>query len=104
MKGVSTAKADSSSLCYYALQIYGPKGELVHQDKCWDSDWWQDLGKLDELGCRKNYLDDHSVSFLLKIAIKRMKPAEVAEVQCRDKSLFTYGTDFKQYKQLTGVE
>ena len=40
MKGVSTAKPDSSSLCYYALQLYGLQGELIHQDKCWNSDWW----------------------------------------------------------------
>lgn len=52
----------------------------MHQDKCFESDWWEDLGKLDELGCRKNHLDDHSVSLMLKTAIKRMKPAETSEV------------------------
>ena len=33
-----------------------------------------------------------------------MKPAEVAEIECRDKSLFTYGSDFKLFKESTGVE
>jgi len=28
---------------------------------------------------------------MLKNAIKRMKPAEIAEIECRDKSLFVYG-------------
>ena len=43
MKGVSTAKPDSASLAYFALQIYSPQGTLLHEDSCWNSDWWEDL-------------------------------------------------------------
>ena len=78
VRGVSTAKPDSSSLVYYALRIADPKGTVLYSDDCFESDWWEDFGKLEELGCRKNYLDDFSVSAMLKQAIKRMKPAEVA--------------------------
>lgn len=54
---------------------------------------------MEELNCRKNYLDDYSVSEMLKQAIKRMKPAEIAEIECRDKELFQNGHDFEDYKK-----
>lgn len=41
---------------------------------------------------------------MLKEAIKRMKPAEVAEIECRNKEMFQYGTDFEEYKALLKVE
>ena len=50
---------------------------------------------MDQLkGIRKNHLDDYSISKLLRKAIKRMKPAEIALVECRDKELFQYGADY----------
>lgn len=36
---------------------------------------------------------------MLKQAIKRMKPAEIAEVECRDVSLFEFGSDYEYYCQ-----
>jgi hypothetical protein len=81
---VSTAKPDSSSLVYYALKFIDSNKETVYMDDCFESDWWEDFGKLDEINCRKSFLDDYSVSKMLKDAIKRMKPAEVAEIECRN--------------------
>ena len=50
---------------------------------------------LDQIkGIRKNYLDDYKISKMLKKTIKRMKPAEVAMVECRDMDMFLYGSDF----------
>jgi hypothetical protein len=51
---------------------------VINEDECWNSDWWEDTSKLEELGCRKSHLDDQSVSLMFKHAVKRMKPAEVA--------------------------
>lgn len=104
VRGVSTAKPDSASLIYYALKFIDSAKNTVHTDACFDSDWWEDFGKLDELNCRKNYLDDYSVSKMLKEAIKRMKPAEVAEIECRNGEMFTYGTDYEEYKLHLKVE
>lgn len=58
VKGVSTAKPDSSSLVYYALKYYSPNGEVLFEDPFFNSDWWEDFSKLDLLGCRKSHLDD----------------------------------------------
>ena len=69
VKGISTARADSSSLVYYALKFFDGNKKLIHEDKCFQSDWWEDFNKLDELGCRKSYLDDYSVSKMLKATI-----------------------------------
>ena len=33
-----------------------------------------------------------------------MKPAEIAELECRDPSLFQYGEDYKDYLQFIGVQ
>jgi hypothetical protein len=41
---------------------------------------------------------------MLKQAIQRMKPAEVAEVECRDNEMFQYGTDFEDYKKYLKVD
>jgi hypothetical protein len=58
---------------------------------------------LDQLqGVRKNHLDDYSISKLLRKAIKRMKPAEIALVEGRDKDLFQYGSDYEEVKALLG--
>lgn len=57
IKGVSTAKPESASLIYYALKFLDPNKKVLHEDPCFNSDWWEDYGKLDILGCRKNYLD-----------------------------------------------
>jgi hypothetical protein len=78
VKGVSTARADSSSLVYFSLRFFDENKKLLYEDKCFNSDWWEDFFKLDELGCRKTYLDDYSVSKMLKSVIKRTKPAEIA--------------------------
>jgi hypothetical protein len=67
----------------------------LKEDACFNSDWWEDFGKLDLIGCRKSYLDDYSVSDMLKNSIKRMKPAEIAEIECRDLTMFTYGQDYE---------
>lgn len=75
VRGVSTAKPDSSSLVYYALKFIDSNKDVVYADKCFESDWWEDFSALEKLECRKNYLDDYSVSQMLKEAIKRMKPA-----------------------------
>lgn len=37
---------------------------------------------------------------MLKKVIKRMKPAEIAFVECRDKELFQFGQDYEEMKQL----
>jgi hypothetical protein len=72
-------------------------------DECFDSDWWEDFGKLEQLkGIRRNHLDDYSISKLLRKTIKRMKPAEIALVECRDKELFQYGCDYDELKALIG--
>lgn len=104
IRGVSTAKPDSSSLIYYALKFIDTNKAPIHSDTCFDSDWWEDFGKLDLLNCRKNYLDDYSVSKMLREAIKRMKPAEVAEIECRNSDMFRYGSDFEDYKAWLKVE
>jgi hypothetical protein len=39
------------------LKFLDSNKNILFQDKCFNSDWWEDFGKLDELGCRKNYLD-----------------------------------------------
>lgn len=39
-------------------------------------------------------MDEYKMSKLLKASMKRMKPAEVSEIECRDMSLFQYGHDF----------
>ena len=57
IKGVSTAKPESSSLIYYALKYLDSNKKVLHEDACFNSDWWEDYGKLDILGCRQNYLD-----------------------------------------------
>lgn len=101
---MSTAKPDSASLVYYALKFITAGRETIHMDECFESDWWEDFGKLEELKCRKNYLDDYSVSKMLKEAIQRMKPAEVAEIECRDREMFEYGSDFEDYKHYMKVE
>lgn len=75
IKGVSTSKPESSSLIYYALKFVDQKKEVVFQDSFFNSDWWEDFGVLDQLGCRKSYLDDYTVSKMLKESIKRIKPA-----------------------------
>jgi hypothetical protein len=75
VRGVSTAKPDSSSLVYYALKFITASRETVFMDECFESDWWEDFGKLDQIGCRKSYLDDYTVSKMLKESITRMKPA-----------------------------
>jgi hypothetical protein len=77
-KGVSTAKPESSSLIYYALKYLDANKTVLHEDKCFNSDWWEDFGKLNELGCRKNYLDEYKMSKFLKASMKRMKPAEIS--------------------------
>lgn len=41
---------------------------------------------------------------MLVKTIDRMKPAEVSMVECRDPSLFAFGTDYEQYMKLTGAE
>ena len=75
IKGVSTSKPESSSLIYYALKFVDEKKSVVYEDPCFNSDWLEDFGVLDQLGCRKNYLDDYTVSKMLKESIKRIKPA-----------------------------
>ena len=80
IKGVSTAKPESASIIYYALKYLDDKKNVLHQDDCFNSDWWEDFGKLDFLGCRKSYMDEYKMSKFLKASMKRMKPAEVAEV------------------------
>jgi hypothetical protein len=40
VRGVSTAKPDSSSLVYYALKFINSSKETVFQDECFESDWW----------------------------------------------------------------
>ena len=94
VRGISTAKADSSSIIYYALKFINSQKETVFMDPFFESDWWEDFAALDKLNCRKNYLDDYSVSKMLKESIKRMKPAEIAEIECRDNSMFTFGSDY----------
>jgi hypothetical protein len=42
------------------------------------------------------------MSKLLRKAIKRMKPAEIALVEGRDKELFQYGADYDELKALLG--
>ncbi len=37
---------------------------------------------------------------MLRKVIKRMKPAEVALVECRDNEMFQYGQDYDELKQL----
>lgn len=78
VKGVSTAKPDSSSLVYYALKFIDDEKKVIYEDPCFNSDWWEDYSKLDILGCRKNYLDNYRVTPFLKAAIKRMKPGEIS--------------------------
>ena len=80
VRGVSTAKPDSSSLMYYALKFLDSKKNVLHEDSCFNSDWWEDYGKLDLLGCRKVHLDEYKISKFLKASIKRMKPAEISEI------------------------
>lgn len=80
LKGVSTAKPDSSSFIYYALKYLDSNKNVLHEDACFNSDWWEDYGKLEALGCRKNYMDDYKMSNFLKSCMKRMKPAEVSEI------------------------
>lgn len=45
-KGVSTAKPDSSSYIYYALKYLDSNKNVLHEDACFNSDWWEDFGKL----------------------------------------------------------
>ena len=33
-----------------------------------------------------------------------MKPAEIAEIECRDREMFSYGTDFEDYKKYLQVD
>lgn len=33
-----------------------------------------------------------------------MKPAEVSILECRDPSLFSFGSDYEEYMKLAGVE
>jgi hypothetical protein len=40
VRGVSTAKPDSSSLVYYALKFMNSSKETVFEDECFESDWW----------------------------------------------------------------
>jgi hypothetical protein len=40
IKGVSTAKPESSSLIYYALKYLDSNKNVLHEDKCFRSDWW----------------------------------------------------------------
>jgi len=40
LKGVSSARPDHSSLVYYALKFLGINKEVLHQDSCFESDWW----------------------------------------------------------------
>jgi len=40
LKGVSSARPDNSSLVYYALKFLGKDKEVLHQDDCFESDWW----------------------------------------------------------------
>lgn len=75
IKGVSTAKPESSSVIYYALKYLDNNKKVLHEDPCFNSDWWEDYGKLDELGCRKNHMDEYKISKFLKACMKRMKPA-----------------------------
>jgi hypothetical protein len=78
VRGVSTAKPESSSKIYYAIKFLDEKKNILKEDACFNSDWWEDFNKLDEIGCRRNYLDDYSISKQLKCAIKRMKPGEIS--------------------------
>lgn len=94
-KGVSTSKPDASSLLYFALTFLGPNKEIWKEDLCFHSDWWEDYEKLNILGCRKVYLDEYKISRMLKRVFYRMKPAEIAEVECRDPELFSFGQDFE---------
>ena len=100
IRGVSTAKPDSSSIIYYALKYFDDEGNILKEDNCFNSDWWEDYGKLDELGCRKNFLDEYKLSKMLKASMKRMKPAEIAEIECRDMDLFRYGLDYEELSTL----
>lgn len=77
-KGISTAKPESSSLIYYALKYLDQSKNILYEDKCFNSDWWEDYGKLDLLGCRKNYLDEYKISKFLKCSMKRIKPAQIS--------------------------
>jgi hypothetical protein len=40
VRGVSTAKPDSSSLVYYALKFINAHKETVFMDESFESDWW----------------------------------------------------------------
>lgn len=69
--------------------------KVLYEDKCFNSDWWEDFGKLDLLGCRKNYMDEFKMSKFLKATMKRMKPAEISEAECRNLAYFQYGHDYE---------
>ena len=40
IKGVSTAKPESSSVIYYALKFFDHNREVLFVDQCFESDWW----------------------------------------------------------------
>lgn len=40
IRGVSTAKPESSSLMYYALKFLDSHKNVLHEDSCFNSDWW----------------------------------------------------------------
>lgn len=33
-----------------------------------------------------------------------MKPGQIAQIECRDKSLFCYGSDYEDYKKYHALE
>ena len=75
---------ESKDECYKVLEFPANFGEEKEED-------YEFLSK--DLKCVMIYLDEFKLSKVLKIALKRMKKGEIAEVICRDMKLVNKGID-----------
>lgn len=90
-KGNSTARAEDTSIVFYALQwLDGDK--VVGEDPNFSLEE-EKLAVLETLPIRSHYMDEFRVSPMMKKVLERTKPLEIAQIVCMSSSLMEYGED-----------